>query len=133
MFPPSLNLRVMTILGDAGTGIDVVEGIRSDDLPAPCVSVHIESADNYGSTLTDVFRVNVVIRYEEHYADASSNVVQQNFNLLLDQFLVDNLTEKLGADGYHIFIANMGSIRTDIENDFFVNEFNLELLAERKV
>jgi hypothetical protein len=133
MFPPSLGQRIMTILGDAGTGIDVVEGIRSDELPAPCVLVHIESAENHNVSLTDVFRVNVVVRYEEHYADANSNVVQANFNLLIDQFMVDNLTEKVGSFGYHVFQASVGNITTDIENDFFVNEFNLEILAERKV
>ena len=133
MFSPNLTLRVKTILEEAGTGIQVVEGIRSDELPAPCVSVHLEQAENFSISLADVYRVVVNIRYEEHYADTSSNKVQDNFNLLLDQFTVEKLPHKLESSGYGVFDANLTNIQSDIQNDFFVNEFNLEIIAERKV
>ena len=48
----------MTIVDSAGTGIKTVEGLRSDDLPAPCVSVHIQSAENFlQGEMTYVFRI----------------------------------------------------------------------------
>lgn len=133
MFSPNLTLRIKTILEEAGTGIDIVEGLRSDDLPAPCVVVHLESAEGYSVGLADVYRVVVSVRYEEHYADSSSALVKSKFNNLLDQFTVEDIVEKVGSTGYHVFDANVTNVQSDIQNDFFVNEFNLELIAERKV
>lgn len=133
MFSPNLTLRVMSIIEDAGTGISVVEGIRSDDLPAPCVSVLLESADNFNISLADVYRCNIMVKYDEHYADSTSAVVQNNFNAILDQFTVEDLVTKLASFDYHIFQASVANISSDIQNDFFVNEFSLEIIAERKV
>ena len=133
MFDPNLTLRIQTMLGNAGTGIEVVEGIRSDELPAPCILVHLEQAENFSISLADVYRVVVSVRYEEHYADSSSSIVQNNFNQLLDQFTVEDLAKQVGSDGYHVFDANVTNIQSDIQNDFFINEFNLEIIAERKI
>ena len=133
MFPPSLTLKVISLIENAGIGISVVQGIRSDDLPAPCVSVLLESADNFNISLADVYRCNVIVKYEEHYADSSSAVVQNNFNQILDQFTIIDLVSKLNSSGYHVFQASVANVNSDIQNDFFVNEFSLEIIAERKV
>lgn len=133
MFPPSLTLKVISLIENAGIGISVVQGIRSDDLPAPCVSVLLESADNFNISLADVYRCNVMVKYEEHYADSSSAVVQNNFNQILDQFTIIDLVSKLNSSDYYVFQASVANVNSDIQNDFFVNEFSLEIIAERKV
>ena len=96
-------------------------------------TANLRRAENFSISLADVYRVVVNVRYDEHYADTSSNQVQENFNLLLDQFTVEKLPEKLESIGYGVFDANLTNIQSDIQNDFFVNEFNLEIIAERKV
>lgn len=132
MIPANFTQRIITIVDSAGTGVKTVEGLRSDDLPAPCVSVHIQSAENFHKEMTDVFRVYAVVRYEEHYADASHTVVKQKFNYILNQFLIDDLTTQMQGFGYHMFKASVDSISSETQNDFFINEFVLECILERE-
>lgn len=127
----NLLRRVKTLALDANLGIDVVEGLRTEDLPTPCISVHLESAENFSNLLTDVFRTNITVKYEEHYGDSTSEEVSDNFKKLLDEFLVDKLVETINVAGVHVFEAKVDDILTDVQNDLFVSQFTLALIAER--
>lgn len=131
MFSELLLQKIVQKLDSAATGVPVVEGIRSDELPAPCILVHMDTADIFHPMLTDVFNLNINCRYEAHYADSKSNDVKENFGRLLSAFERDDLRSELEDTGYSIFKANIGQINSDIQNDFFVNEFSLELVIER--
>lgn len=132
MIPDNLILRIKSKLESAGTGIPVVEGLRSDDLPAPCIAVHAQSAENFNKGFTDVYRGMVSCRYDAHYADSNSSVVQQNFQLLMDQFSSDNLSVELDGYGYKCFRASVEQATSEIINDFFSNEILLEIIYERE-
>lgn len=131
MFSEVLLQKVVQKLDSAATGVPVVEGIRSDELPAPCVLVHMDTADIFHPMLTDVFNLNITCRYEAHYADSKSSDVKENFGRLLSAFESDDLRGDLDGAGYTVFKANVGTINSDIQNDFFVNEFTLDLVIER--
>ena len=132
MIPSTLFLRIKSKVETTGLGIPVVEGLRSDDLPAPCVAIHTQSAENFNKGFTDVYRGLVSIRYDEHYADTNSVVVAQNFDQIIDQFTSDNLTSQLGGSSYKVFRASIEEINSEIINDFFSNEILLEIIFERE-
>ena len=106
--------------------------MRSEDLPAPCIAIHTQSSENFNKSFTDVFRAVVSIRYDEHYADSSSQIVQENFDLILNAFLGDDLTRDLGGSGYKMFRASIDGTNTEIINDILSNEILLELIYERE-
>jgi len=127
----ALVRKVISVAESTSVDVDIVEGLRSEDLPAPCISVHLESAMNFNQSLTDVFNVVITVKYEEHHADQPSGVVNDNFKKLLDAFVVNNITSKLNAEGTTVFNAKVTDVSTAISGDFFVNQFSLELIAER--
>jgi hypothetical protein len=123
--------RVATIADEITAPIQVVEGIRTEDLPTPCINVILESATEFHPQLTDVYRVNILVRYEEHYGDTTGNEVNNNFKELLDQFIVDDLASKLSVDKIHVFKASITDIGQDVDNDMFLNEFTVSTIMER--
>jgi len=123
--------QVISVASSAELPISIVEGLRSEDLPTPCISVHLESATSYNTSLTDVFNMLFTVKYEEHYADQSSETVNNNFKLLLDQFIVDDITKKLSTESSKVFNANVTDIETTVSGDFFVNQFSIQMIAER--
>jgi hypothetical protein len=132
MIPKNLFWRIQSKVVTTGLDIPVVEGLRSEDLPAPCIAIHTQSSENFNKSFTDVFRAVVSVRYDEHYADNSSQVVQQNFDLIVNAFMGDNLTRDLDGNGYKMFRASIDATNTEIINDFFSNEILLELIYERE-
>jgi|GEM_PF-5446174 len=123
--------RIVTIADESEANIPVIEGIRTDDLPTPCINVFIDNAVEHHPQLTDVFVVNITVRYEEHYGDATGDEVNENFKRILDQFVVDELVEKLNVSGIHVFKASVTDIMQEVENDLFLNQFNISLIMER--
>ena len=123
--------RIVTIADESEANIPVIEGIRTDDLPTPCINVFIDNAVEHHPQLTDVFVVNITVRYEEHYGDATGDEVNENFKSILDQFVVDELVEKLNVSGIHVFKASVTDIMQEVENDLFLNQFNISLIMER--
>ena len=132
MIPNNLILRIITRIENAGLNVPVVQGLRSEDLPAPCIAVHAQSAENFNKSFTDVYRGLVSCRYDEHYADNSSTVVKDNFDAIINQFSVDNISSELEGFGYQIFRVSIESCVSEIINDFFSNEILLEIIYERE-
>lgn len=123
--------KVKSVAESSNLNISVVEGLRSEDLPTPCISVHLESAMNFNQGFTDVFTVLVTIKYEEHYADKPATIVNDNFKKLLDVFIVDDLIDKLTTPQSRVFNAKITDVSTSIAGDFFANQFTIEAVAER--
>ena len=105
MIPNNLILRITSRIEGAGLNVPVVQGLRSEDLPAPCIAVHAQSAENFNKGLTDVFRGLVSCRYDEHYADNSSTVVKNNFDAIINQFTQDNIGKELEGFGYRAIVT----------------------------
>lgn len=126
-----LENRVADIVSGAISDVSVVKGLRSEDLDTPCVIVLVDSAENFNVHFTDVFRVNVSIRYEEHYADTTKDKMDAKFSAILSAFLVDDLVPELEIGGQAIFQAQVLSTSKTIEGDIFVNEIILEIISER--
>lgn len=123
--------RIVSLAESSDLGIPVIEGIRTEGLPTPCINVFIENATEFSPSLTDVYRININVRYEEHYADSTGEEVNQNFKKLLDVFVVDDLSQKLSTDGIHIFLGSVSDIAQDVQNDLFINHFNISMIMER--
>lgn len=125
--------EVISLADSADTGVDVVQGLRTEDLPTPCISVHLESATSFNNMMTDVFIISIVIRYEEHHADSTSEEVASNFKKLLDVFVTDDVAKKLDQSVVKVFNAKVEDVSTSVENEYFVNDLRIQLIAERDV
>jgi hypothetical protein len=123
--------RVVTIADSIEANIPVIEGIRTDDLPTPCINVFIENAVEHHPQLADVFQVNITVRYEEHYGDATGDEVNENFKSILDKFVVNDLVDILNVASIHVFKASVTDVMQEVDNDLFLNQFNISILMER--
>lgn len=123
--------KVKDVANASGLPISIVEGLRSEDLPTPCISIHLESANSFNASMTDVFNIIVTIKYEEHYADQNAETVNNNFKLLLDEYIVDSLVQKLSTIESKVFNASVTDVETSISGDFFINQFSIQMIAER--
>jgi hypothetical protein len=130
---PNLVSRVVQMVKNSGTKVSVVNGSRTEDLDLPCISCTLESTENFNVALTDVHRVNILVRYEEHFADKSSENILAEFQSILDRFMIDDLNGELAISGNTIFQSSVAGISTAVEGDILVNEFYLEIIAERNV
>lgn len=126
-----LENRVADIVSGVISDVSVVKGLRTEDLDTPCVIVLVDSAENFNVHFTDVFRVSVSIRYEEHYADTTKDKMDANFSAILNSFLIDDLVPELSIGGQAVFQAQVLSTSKTIEGDIFVNEIILEIISER--
>lgn len=129
-FDPLVN-RVIQIVKNSGTTIPVVKGARAEDSPLPVISCHMLNADNFSVSLTDVFRVAIEVKYEEHYADNTTANINAQFSSILDRFMIDDLVAELKIGGQNVFNAEVQNIATDTQGDIIVNQFLLEIITER--
>jgi len=127
----NLQKRVIQIVKNSGTEIEVVMGARSEDSPLPVISCHMVSAENFSVSLTDVFRISIEVKYEEHYADKSTTDINDEFSSILDRFTIDNLVEELRIGGQGIFNAEVQNVATDTQGEVIINQFILEIISER--
>lgn len=132
MFPEELLEKLISLLNGAGTGISVVSGMTAEDLPAPSMSVTLESAEGFHPQLTDVFSLMAVCVYDEHHADTTTEDVTEKFRKFVSVFTKDDLVDQLQGEEYHIFQAKIAQIATDLQGDFFSNQIQLEILIERE-
>ena len=131
MFPQELLDKIIALLTEAETGVEVVSGMTAEELPAPSMSVALESAEGFHPQLTDVFSLLAVCKYDEHHADTTTEGVNEKFRKFVSVFSQDDLVDKLQGEEYHVFQAKIAQITSDIEGDFFSNEITLEILIER--
>ena len=89
------------------------------------------NAENFNVSLTDVFRVSIEVKYEEHYADKGTNDINAEFSSILNRFLVDNLIEELKIGGQVVFNAEVQNVATDVQGEVIINQFMLEIITER--
>jgi Iap family predicted aminopeptidase len=131
MINSNLLVNIKNLAG-AGLNIPVVEGLRSDSLPTPCISVNATDMELFQASLSDVYIAHVSVKYEEHYADTDSGQVKANFDIIVDNFNRDNLASLLTGGGYHLFDARMESTSADVDGDIFCYELIIRLIIELK-
>lgn len=126
------NNLINSIKSRAGQGlaIPVVDGMRTEDLPTPCISVQATDMDNFHASFTDVFNAHILVKYEEHYADITTVQAKANFDRIVDNFNSATLQNELGNVGYKIYDARIMQANQDVQGDILSFELTLKLILE---
>lgn len=129
MINSDLLQKIKTQAGQ-GLNINVVEGLRTENLPTPCISIVPVDMDRFSASLVDVFNCNVSVKYEEHYADITTEKAKANFDQIVRNFSDEELTQVLQGTTYHVFDARLESATSEVVGDFIVQELYLRIIAE---
>jgi hypothetical protein len=131
MIPTSVTNAIKSIAGQ-GLSIPVRDGLSTDSMETPVITVSPQSMEKFTSSLVDVFHVYVSVKYEEHYADVTTDRARNNFDTLVNNFNRDNLIDNMQGSNYHVFESRIESGSVDVVNDILVHEVVLYLIMELK-
>lgn len=126
------NNLINAIKSRAGQGLNipVVDGMRTEDLPTPCISVQAQDMDMFHTSFIDVFNAHVLVKYEEHYADISTVQAKANFDRIISNFNIDNITSEMQGADYKLFDARIFSANQDIQENILAFELILKFIIE---
>lgn len=129
MIPTEFLDKIKTQAGQ-GLNIPVVDAFRTEGLPTPSITVVPVSIDLTHPQLRDVFNSSVSIKYEEHYADITTEKAKDNFDAIISNFNNDDTGTSLRGTGYTLFDFKIESASIDVINDIIVHELIFHAVIE---